>query len=143
MVEIAKLEAVRAVGLPADLFADVAPKVLDGWRARAVKEIWVVGAESWRNPDQDLPQDFDERRAENYRELRKPVDPTAFITGLRGEMTAALDELTHGAADAGLGGHHRPGLRRDHAEQIRSRGRASQICAGSRPRCSAGGEPWP
>ncbi len=38
MVEIAKLEAVRAVGLPADLFADVVPKVLDGWRARAVVE---------------------------------------------------------------------------------------------------------
>lgn len=38
MVEIAELEAVRAVGLPADLFADVAPKVLDGWRARAVVE---------------------------------------------------------------------------------------------------------
>jgi len=57
------------------------------------KEIWVVGAESWRNPDEDLPQDFEELRAENYRELRKPVDPTAFITGLRDEMTAALDEL--------------------------------------------------
>ncbi|MGI8612344.1 MAG: hypothetical protein ACR2KL_00080 [Nocardioidaceae bacterium] len=57
------------------------------------KEIWVVGAESWRNPDEDLPQNFDERRAENYRELRKPLDPTAFITRLRGEMTDALNEL--------------------------------------------------
>lgn len=38
MVEIGKLEAVRAVGLPAGLFADVAPKVLDGWRARAAIE---------------------------------------------------------------------------------------------------------
>lgn len=33
MTEISKLEAVRAVGLPAGLFADVAPKVLDSWRA--------------------------------------------------------------------------------------------------------------
>ncbi len=57
------------------------------------KEIWVVGAESWRNPDEDLPQDFDARRMENYRELRKPLDPTAFIDGLRGEMTDALNEL--------------------------------------------------
>lgn len=38
MTEISKLEAVRAVGLPAGLFADVAPKVLDGWRARAAGE---------------------------------------------------------------------------------------------------------
>jgi hypothetical protein len=38
MTEIAKLEAVRALGLPAGLFADVAPKVLDGWRARAAVE---------------------------------------------------------------------------------------------------------
>jgi len=57
------------------------------------KEIWVVGAESWRNPDEDLPADFDERRAENYHELRKPLDPTTFIDGLREEMTQALDKL--------------------------------------------------
>ena len=34
------------------------------------KEIWVVGADSWRNPEQDLPADFEQRRAENYPELR-------------------------------------------------------------------------
>jgi hypothetical protein len=44
------------------------------------KEIWVVGADRWRNPDQDLPADFDQRRVEHYRELRKPLDPTAFVT---------------------------------------------------------------
>jgi hypothetical protein len=38
MVEIGKWQAVRAVGLPANLFADVPPKVLDGWRARAAVE---------------------------------------------------------------------------------------------------------
>jgi hypothetical protein len=32
LAEIEKLEAVRAIGLPADLFADVAPRVLAGWR---------------------------------------------------------------------------------------------------------------
>ncbi|MDN5856865.1 MAG: DUF4158 domain-containing protein, partial [Actinomycetia bacterium] len=36
--EVAKLRAVRAVGLPAGLFVDVAPKVLAGWRARAAVE---------------------------------------------------------------------------------------------------------
>ena len=57
------------------------------------KEIWVVGADSWRNPEQDLPADFDQRRAENYRELRKPLDPAVFIEELRTEMAAALAQL--------------------------------------------------
>ena len=35
LTEIEKLEAVRAVGLPAGLFSDVTPRVLDGWRQRA------------------------------------------------------------------------------------------------------------
>ncbi len=38
LVEIDKLRAVRAVGLPAGLFADIAPAVLAGWRARAAVE---------------------------------------------------------------------------------------------------------
>ena len=39
------------------------------------KEIWVAGAEKWRNPDLDLPADFESNRAENYAQLRKPLDP--------------------------------------------------------------------
>ena len=38
LVEIAKLEAIRAIGLPSDLFADVAPVVVNAWRARAAVE---------------------------------------------------------------------------------------------------------
>lgn len=38
LTEIRKLRAVRAVGLPVGLFADVAPKVLGGWGARAAVE---------------------------------------------------------------------------------------------------------
>ncbi|MEU7872602.1 hypothetical protein [Dactylosporangium sp. NPDC049140] len=38
LAEIAQLEAVRSVGLPSGLFADVAAKVLAGWRARAALE---------------------------------------------------------------------------------------------------------
>ncbi len=58
------------------------------------KEIWVVGADRWRNPDEDLPRDFEDRRAACYTALRKPLDPVAFIDQLRGEMRdelAALD----------------------------------------------------
>ncbi|GJF34882.1 hypothetical protein KNE206_75820 [Kitasatospora sp. NE20-6] len=28
------------------------------------KEIWVAGADKWRDPDEDLPQSFEARRAE-------------------------------------------------------------------------------
>jgi Domain of unknown function (DUF4158) len=38
LAEIDKLRAVRAVGVPAAAPADVAPKVLTGWRARAMVE---------------------------------------------------------------------------------------------------------
>ena len=38
LTEIAKLEAIRAVGLPAGLFDGVATKVVEGWRARAMVE---------------------------------------------------------------------------------------------------------
>ncbi len=38
LTEISKLEAIRAIGLPADLFAGVAPKIVAGWRARAMVE---------------------------------------------------------------------------------------------------------
>ena len=57
------------------------------------KEIWITGADRWRNPDEDLPADFEIRRAEHYASLRKPLDPAAFITGLREEMRAELDAL--------------------------------------------------
>lgn len=59
------------------------------------KEIWVVGAREWRNPDEDLPADFDANRAEHYAALRKPLDAGAFVASvkerLQGEL-AALNE---------------------------------------------------
>ncbi|WP_236567479.1 Tn3 family transposase [Nocardia sp. CY41] len=57
------------------------------------KEIWVVGADRWRNPAEDLPADFEERRVEHYEALRKPLDATAFITAMQAEMRAELDAL--------------------------------------------------
>src|SRR5680860_952024 len=65
------------------------------------KEIWVVGSDSWRNPDEDLPADFEQRRDENYGELRKPLDPSVFIHDLRSEMTSALDDLNTAVPDLG------------------------------------------
>ena len=77
------------------------------------KEIWVVGADRWRDPDEDLPRDF-EQRPEHYAALRKPLNPSAFIDQLRTEMRAELSSL-----DEQL-----PGL--DWAE-IRNRGKQGPI----------------
>ncbi len=57
------------------------------------KEIWVTGAGRWRNPDDDLPKDFEANRAENYQALRKPLDPATFIGELREEMETELATL--------------------------------------------------
>src|SRR5271156_4160630 len=42
-------------------------------RIRA-KEIWVVGADRYRNPDDDLPLDFEARRASYYSNLSLTPD---------------------------------------------------------------------
>ncbi|HMW88094.1 MAG TPA: hypothetical protein PKD65_18875, partial [Nitrospira sp.] len=47
----------------------------------------------YRNPDEDLPQDFDEKRAAYYAELGIPLDPKAFTASLREEMKQALQIL--------------------------------------------------
>ncbi len=57
------------------------------------KEIWVIGADRWRNPDEDLPRDFGARRLEHYSALRKPLDPAAFIDQLQAELRAELAAL--------------------------------------------------
>lgn len=61
------------------------------------KEIWVVGANRYRNPDEDLPADFELNRDEYYRALDLPLDADRFIAELQAEMRAAL-----GALDGGL-----------------------------------------
>jgi TnpA family transposase len=60
------------------------------------KEIWVVGADRYRNPDEDLPQDFDAKRDDYYAEIDQPRDVEAFIADLQQTMRAALDTLDHG-----------------------------------------------
>jgi hypothetical protein len=57
------------------------------------REIWVIGAVRWRDPDIDLPADFDTHRATHYERLGQPLDPTEFIASLQGELSAALRDL--------------------------------------------------
>jgi TnpA family transposase len=60
------------------------------------KEIWVVGADRFRNPDQDLPGDFSERRDACYARLGLPLDADVFINRLRTEMGTELEALNRG-----------------------------------------------
>lgn len=57
------------------------------------KEIWVVGSDRYRNPDEDLPQDFEERREENYKALNQPLDAEAFILSIKQKMIKSLEKL--------------------------------------------------
>jgi TnpA family transposase len=60
------------------------------------KEIWVEGAFRFRNPDLDLPQDFDLQRTTYYAALNQPADAQTFIARLQADMVAALTLLDRG-----------------------------------------------
>lgn len=60
------------------------------------KEIWVIGADRYRNPDEDLPTDFEERREENYKALKQPLNPEEFIKAIKQNMYSALEKLDKG-----------------------------------------------
>ena len=68
------------------------------------REIWVEGASQWRNPDDDLPADFDASRDVHYQALGKPRDPAAFIAGLREQHATALGRLNDALAAGTTGG---------------------------------------
>jgi hypothetical protein len=57
------------------------------------KEVWVAGANRFRNPDDDLPADFAARRVACYENLSLPTDAGVFTDRLKVEMTEALAQL--------------------------------------------------
>ncbi len=57
------------------------------------KEIWVSGADRYRNPDEDVPADFEKRRDEYYTELKLPRNPEVLIAELQNEMRSGLQAL--------------------------------------------------
>jgi TnpA family transposase len=54
------------------------------------KNIWLPGADRYRNPDEDLPQDFIQKRKDYYAALKQPISPLEFIEKLQKELN---DEL--------------------------------------------------
>lgn len=57
------------------------------------KEIWVVGADRYRNPDEDLPADFEAERDHYYASLNLTQNASAFVADLQGRLETALREL--------------------------------------------------
>lgn len=73
------------------------------------REIWVVGAERFGNPDTDLPPDFEANRATYYEVLNQPTDPEVFVDRLRKALSDALAELDATLPDnAKVEVHERP-----------------------------------
>ena len=71
--------------------------VLQALRERlCCKEIWVVGANRYRNPDEDLPTDFEQHRQVYYQALTLPEDVETFISDLQQQMASGLEKLERG-----------------------------------------------
>ncbi|HEY5356903.1 MAG TPA: Tn3 family transposase [Streptosporangiaceae bacterium] len=68
------------------------------------REIYVDGAGRWRDPDEDLPGDFEDNRDVHYAALAKPADAAAFVGDLKTRMTAGLDKLNAALGTGAAGG---------------------------------------
>jgi TnpA family transposase len=55
-----------------------------------------VGSRRYRDPDEDLPRDFEEKRAAYYADLGLPVDARQLTAALRDQMHRALTMLNDG-----------------------------------------------
>ncbi|MGH7592453.1 MAG: Tn3 family transposase, partial [Gemmatimonadales bacterium] len=65
-------------------------------RRLRTKELWVDGADRYRNPEHDLPADFDDKRDSYYDLLRAPKDPTVFIDKIQAAMRSGLATFNAG-----------------------------------------------
>ncbi len=68
------------------------------------REVYVAGANRWRNPEEDLPADFDDNRDVHYRAIRQPLDPSTFVTALQRQLHDALSGLDQALASGTTGG---------------------------------------
>jgi TnpA family transposase len=57
------------------------------------KEIWIAGADRYRNPDDDLPADFEAERDGYYAKLGLTRDAEAFVAEVRAELETELQLL--------------------------------------------------
>jgi TnpA family transposase/(2Fe-2S) ferredoxin len=74
--------------------------VLQSLRKRLrCKEIWIEGADRYRNPEEDLPQDFEEHKEEHFQALKIPLDVELFISKIKDLMKDSLHLLNQGFAE--------------------------------------------
>jgi hypothetical protein len=60
------------------------------------KEIWVKGGDRYRNPAEDVPSDFNDKRELYYDALNLPMNGHEFVQRLKEQMRQALRELNKG-----------------------------------------------
>lgn len=63
------------------------------------KEIWIVEADRYRNPAEDVPADFSEKRQMYYEALGLPLDGNEFVRRLKGLLREALLALNNTLPD--------------------------------------------
>jgi TnpA family transposase len=68
------------------------------------REIWVQGAGRWRDPEEDMPENFADNRDVHYAALNKPLHAVEFIEDLKHRHRAALDRLNTALAHGTTGG---------------------------------------
>jgi len=57
------------------------------------REVWISGADKYRNPDEDLPKDFDIKKEEYYLAINQPLDVNDFIEKIKSSMKDSLSKL--------------------------------------------------
>lgn len=62
-------------------------------RALKCKEVWVEGAYRFRNPDKDLPGDWQRQRIEFYEKHGFPLEAKEFLQPIREQMYSALEDF--------------------------------------------------
>jgi TnpA family transposase len=72
-------------------------RVLEVLRTKLrTKEVWVKGAGRYRDPDEDLPPDFAERKVQYFARLQQPLEAATFTAQLKTTLQKALTELEQG-----------------------------------------------
>jgi hypothetical protein len=60
------------------------------------KEIWIAGGDRYRNPEEDLPHDFEEHKEEHFQALKIPLDVEIFISEIKQVMKDRLSLFNQG-----------------------------------------------
>jgi TnpA family transposase len=68
------------------------------------REVYVVGANRWQNPDDDLPADFEANRDVHYEAIRQPLDLSTFVDSLQGLLHDGLEHLDQALVAGSAGG---------------------------------------